>query len=33
MAAHDLNLSIKQQEKVYRLTVRTYAKAMAQFAA
>ena len=33
LAARDLNLSVKQQEKVCRRTVRTYAKAMAQFAA
>jgi uncharacterized protein (DUF2252 family) len=33
LAARDLNLSVKQQEKVCRRTVRAYAKAMAQFAA
>jgi uncharacterized protein (DUF2252 family) len=33
LAARDLNLSAKQQEKVCRRTVRAYAKAMAQFAA
>ena len=33
LAARDLNLSVKQQEKVCRRTVRAYAKAMADFAA
>ena len=33
LAARDLNLSPKQQDKVCRRTVRAYAKAMAQFAA
>ena len=33
LAARDLNLSVKQQEKVCRRTVRAYAKAMAEFAA
>ena len=33
LAARDLNLSVKQQEKVCRRTVRAYAKAMAHFAA
>jgi hypothetical protein len=33
LAARDLNLSAKQQDKVCRRTVRAYAKAMAQFAA
>ena len=33
LAARNLNLSVKQQEKVCRRTVRAYAKAMAQFAA
>jgi uncharacterized protein (DUF2252 family) len=33
LAARDLNLSAKQQDKVCRRTVRSYAKAMAQFAA
>ena len=33
LAARDLNLSAKWQEKVCRRTVRAYAKAMAQFAA
>ena len=33
LAARDLNLSVKQQEKVCRRTVRAYAKAMAQLAA
>ena len=33
LAARDLNLSVKQQEKVCQRTVRAYAKAMAEFAA
>ena len=33
LAARDLNLSVKQQEKVCRRTVRAYAKAMVEFAA
>jgi uncharacterized protein (DUF2252 family) len=33
LAARDLNLSVKQQEKVCSRTVRAYAKAMAHFAA
>lgn len=33
LAARDLNLSVKQQEKVAQRTVRAYAKAMAQLAA
>mgnify|MGYP006281684271 CR=1 FL=1 len=33
LAARDLNLSVKQQEKVAQRTVRSYAKAMAQLAA